>query len=366
MPTPSDFVPLLDALGAAEPAEGLAALNALGDRMREELDDEDEAALESLWERFGAIQRRLEGEQILRSADPLAAALAAKRPDLVARIGSDAAFASALEQALAHVGKPYYSTDAGWIHALAPLATTEERRARVVAELGGAIRRMVDARLAGGELVNSVAFVACARALGLLQPVEATPQLEAALRFCVERRCHYEALQAGGPLAIALAAAGARDGVPAVRGYLDRWESVYPGEPFVMEARYALWLLDGDGAGARAFLEDDAHTKGHGFAVAALADLHDAGAVPVVEARLARITNPVTREVFAEGLARLRAQTAPPAPADRMIRLFGVRTRTEQALGADSDDVFVQRARAKLGDVELGRVTEVDDAADAD
>jgi len=366
MTRPIDFVPRLEALRATAPIEGLAALKELSLRMREELDpeDKDEAALEQVWNVFRAVQKYLEGEQLMGAPDPIVAAIAGNRPDIVGRVGSDAAFGAALEQCAAHIAKPYYTTNPGWIHLVAAMATTEERRASVVAELGAALQKMVQDRLAGGDLVNSVAFTACAIAFIRLRAVEAVVQIEATLRFCVERKCHYEAFQAGGPLAIALTTAGGS--ASAVRVYLARWQSVYPGERFVMEALYALWLLEGDAAAARAFLEDTANPKGHAYAAAALADLHDVGALPVIEARLAQVQNPVTVEAFTEALARLRMQRAAPALPDRMIFLFGSTTRTEQALGADSDDVFLVRARAKLRDPTMGQVTEVDDAAEDD
>lgn len=235
-----------------------------------------------------------------------------------------------------------------------------------MALFANALTTMTAARLAGGELINSVAFGACARALVLLKPTEAVPALEEAMRFCLHQKCHYEARQESGGVALALAAAGAKSAVPAVRAFLERWQSVYPGERFIMEPLYALWLLDGDAAGARAYLDDDSNTKGHSFAVAALADLNAQDAIPAIEAKRASIKNPVTLEAFDEGLSRLRTQTAPPALADRMISLFGLTSRTEQALGADTDDVFLMRARAKTRDGALGQVTEVDDAAEED
>ena len=367
MITPAELRTELNELDRSS-SDALAALEAIGDRIKEEIDEleVDEIELESLWARYTEIEMEIRGEQLLRAPDPLAAALEAQRPDIIARIGTDAALACALEQTAAHVALPYYTTKTGWIYALVTLATTDVRRVRVVTELGAHLQHLVEARLAGGVLVNAVALAACARALLLLRPVEAIAPLEATLQFCVHPECHHEAVATGGAVALALAAADARASIPVLRAYVERWKRVHPGARYVMEACYALWLLTEDASAPRAYLDDATHTKGNAFAAAALADLHATAAIPSIEARLGTLANPVTREAFAEALSRLRTQTARPAIVDRMILMFGLRTPSEQALGADSDDVFVQRVRAARGDAALGRVTETDDAGDED
>lgn len=362
MPTAAEFVTQLEALRTLDPAEGQRDLQALRTRMSTELDDDDPFS-EQVWTVFGSVRSHLDGEMMLRSADPIASAVAGKRPDVVTRIGTDAAFNCAIEQATIHIAKEYYDTKAGWIHAAAQLATTPHRRTQVVALYSRSIQSMITARLKGGDLINSVAFGACARSLITLKPSEAVETLDEALRFCVKDECHYEAMQEAGAVAMALAAAEAKDSIPAMNEFLERWESVYPGERFVMEVLYARWLLEGNIASAIAFLNDSGNTKGQAFAVAALADLNAKGGLSVIEAKFADIRNPVTREVFAEGLARLREQNEPPNLIDRMVFLFGAISPTEQALGMYSDNVFLQRARLKANDSELGRVIEVDDSA---
>jgi hypothetical protein len=125
-------------------------------------------------------------------------------------------------------------------------------------------------------------------------------------------------------------------------------------------------VLDGDAAAARAFLADTSNTKGLALAAAAVADLDDKAAIEVLGVRASTLTNPVTREAFDEALHRLRTQTSAPEQQARMVHLFGVLSNTEQALGADTDDVFVQRARVRAANRELGQVTETDDSAQED
>ncbi|MBA3501633.1 MAG: hypothetical protein M4D80_26785 [Myxococcota bacterium] len=111
---------------------------------------------------------------------------------------------------------------------------------------------------------------------------------------------------------------------------------------------------------------DPASTKNLGLAAAALADLDAKHARNAIGARAETLDNPVAKEVFAEALTRLDAQHGPPAAAARMIWLFGRKSSTEQALGNETDNVFVERAIARTKNTELGVVYEADDSAPKD
>ncbi|WP_040917978.1 hypothetical protein [Leptonema illini] len=65
----------------------------------------------------------------------------------------------------------------------------------------------------------------------------------------------------------------------------------------------------------------------------------------MIEERLKTLENPVTIECFKEAIDRLQRQTTAPVEADRMIWMLGRKTRTELALGEDTDNVFVLRAQ---------------------
>ncbi|MBP9205295.1 MAG: hypothetical protein KBG28_15095 [Kofleriaceae bacterium] len=369
---------LLDAIVALGPTPPLAQLDALSKRMRAELtdDDGDDGAADparvagpsadEVWARWNQARRGAEAALLLAEPDPVAAAVAAGRPDVVARVGTDAALAAALEQAAAHVALPYYKTNSGWLSAVAALATTPARRSQALAFLGPALRGLVEARLAGGELINSVALGGLARALAVLAAPETADVLAQTLDFCIGKKCHYEAKQQAGTVAIALAATGRADGDAAMQAFLERWADTYAGHRFVMEVRYAAWLRAGDGAGARAFLADPANTRGLAFVAAAVADLDDKASAAVLQARRPTLRNPVAEEAFDEALTRLRDQAGPPPQEARMIWMFGVRSPTEVALGHESDDQLLARARARLGRPGLGRVYETDDTGPAE
>jgi hypothetical protein len=133
-----------------------------------------------------------------------------------------------------------------------------------------------------------------------------------------------------------------------------------------MQCRYAQWMLAKDDAGALAYLRDPANTKNLGLAAAALADLDEKHARDALGARIETLEHPVAKEIFAEALTRLDAQLGPPAVAARMIWMFGRKSSTEQALGSESDSVFVERAIARTKNAELGVVYEADNSAPED
>jgi len=122
-------------------------------------------------------------------------------------------------------------------------------------------------------------------------------------------------------------------------------------------------MMTGDPQGALAFVNDAANTKGLAYAACALADLHWAAALEPLRALLPALDSPVAAEAVMEAISRLATQTKPPDRQDRMIWLFGEVTKTEQALGSDSDDRFLLRARQRAQDRELGVIHEVDDSA---
>lgn len=328
----------------ADADAALVALRALGGALKavavDEFDSGAVDAAEAAWQVYNAVEAQLKGRQTLARADAVDVAVRDGRAELLVAIGTDAALAAALDAVVVQIAEPYYRTKAAFIHAAAALATTEERRARVVVAFGGHLRALVDARLAGGDLVNAVAFGALARALARLAPVEAVDALVHAAAFTVAPSCHHDCRLEGGAVAIALAAARADAHLPSIDAYLARWASVFKeGDRAVMEARYAKWLLTEDKAGARAFVANP-DNKGLPFAAAAVADLDDLDAIAVLDARKAG-ADALHRVVLDEALARLQ-RTAPRDPP--MIALFGVRSRAEEASGMASDDVFRQRA----------------------
>lgn len=69
--------------------------------------------------------------------------------------------------------------------------------------------------------------------------------------------------------------------------------------------------------------------------------------------RLNHIESPFKKEAFLEAIHRLETQKEDPAPANRMIWMFGKRCSTEMALGHESDNEFVLRVIKKTGNLEI-------------
>jgi len=221
------------------------------------------------------------------------------------------------------------------------------------------------------SLINHVLFAALVQAIARFEDPSLAPTLVRELDYVSAGRKqvtdglsrHYELVQVAGTIALALAALDYRGDLAALDRFLASYEWRYPGEDFVMQARYAKWMMTGDPQGALAFVNDAANTKGLAYAACALADLHWAAALEPLRALLPALDSPVAAEAVMEAISRLATQTKPPDRQDRMIWLFGEVTKTEQALGSDSDDRFLLRARQRAQDRELGVIHEVDDSA---
>ena len=281
-------------------------------------------------------------------------------------------FALVRDMAAEQLELPYHETEPQWLFALGELAQFPRFTAQASELLLGGFERLAaHARnVEKRELVNSVAFGALAHALTTLPADPRTgPALREAFRVAAglaDIDAHYELNVTCGPIAVALAAVDHGDALPELDLFLAELGDTYRGEPFVMQVLYGKWLLERDPAAALAYVVDPAHTKGLGYAAAALADLHHVDAYEPLAARAGTLEHPVAQEAFAEALVRLSRQSAPPPPDGRMIWLFGRRSPTEQALGEDSDNVFVLRAIERTRHADLGVVTEADDSAPED
>lgn len=291
---------------------------------------------------------------------------------LLGRLRDEETFALVQTRVEEQLQVAYYDCRPAWFFALADLAQEPAFAARATATLCGGVEKLAERARAEESLVNSVGMNALAFSLALLPGEASAKALQQAWQLAVGKvkglKSHYELKLTLGPIALGLAAVAPDDHSmeAAFAAFLEDFEWRYPGDTFIVQVRYAQWLSRRDGAGALAYLTDPKNTKSLGLVAAALADLHHVAAVPALEALRARLENPVAREAVDEALWRLRTQAAAPAPRDRMIWLFGRSTSTEEALGGDSDNVFLLRARARTRDDELGRVTETDDSAPDD
>jgi len=274
------------------------------------------------------------------------------REDLLDALGTfddDEVYQFVREMAAAQLDLPYYDTQSRWLFALAEHARLSRFTPDARELLVGGFERMAarSRNAATRTLVNSVGFGALAHAIAMLPVKDTGPALRDAFRIAAgftDIAAHYELNVTCGPLAIALAAVEYREALPDLERFLGEFGDTYSGAPFVLQVQYARWLLADDPAGALAYANDPEHTKSLSLAAAALADLHHVAAYEPLASRAASLEHPVAKEAFAEALARLHRQTAPPPVAGRMIWMFGRRSPTEQALGEDSDNIFVQRA----------------------
>ena len=100
--------------------------------------------------------------------------------------------------------------------------------------------------------------------------------------------------------------------------------------------------------------------KGIAFAVAALADMKATQSISSIEDKMKTVDHPVFQEICKEAIIRLRMNDANEQRS--MISMFGIITPTELALGAETDNEFVIRARKRSLNSEVGNVTETDDS----
>jgi hypothetical protein len=194
--------------------------------------------------------------------------LAAQRPEDDARI---------MALAQAQFGVAYYKARGDLVRALAVVATRRpELRADIVAMLRAGLHAALwrgDKRDGGepGQGANFIGVSAAAVALARLDAREAVPELGEALTAVAVDAVHYELRQCAGPLAVSLAVLGSTDSAAPQRILADYHRIWGTRHAFVHQLRYAVWVMQRDQAGARAWI--DQAQDGRLYAAAALADL---------------------------------------------------------------------------------------------
>lgn len=375
-PTLDEVMAEIDAAEEAPLGERLAALDALEPRCWKLEEEEDRS------EALAALGSAQQGciDFAFTDADARAALLASvqaaphrtERVEMLAKLNDEDAYRLVREQAVAQLATAYYRTWPAWLFALGGFAKQGPFADDARAVLLGAFQQLVAHAQAHDELVNSVAYGALAFAsAGVAHPDtgQVLARAFATAAGKADLNAHYELKVVTGPLALAMAAIDYADARDEMRVVLAEAERIYPGDDHVMQMRYALWMLDQDPRGALAYVTNTANKKNLGLAAAAIADLDYKAARDSLARRAKTLENPVAQETFAEVLQRLDKQQGPPPPTGRMIWMFGRKSSTEQALGSESDNVFVKRAIARPGartDPELGIVFEADDSAPDD
>ena len=290
----------------------------------------------------------------------------APRWDMIARLSpfshdmAENVFAEYRKQLKLDVDEPIDVTVFRGMHFL---SATEAHRERTRSELLSGFDLALEG-YDGDKLVNDMVFVQLGHSLIELGDPSAAGVLYRAFIFAGDDERNYEMNVAASHLAQSITAFAYDGPLDSIRQYIDNYSENYTDDEFVLRARYALWYLTGDRNAPPAYLQVGEHKRNLSFVVSALVDLNVKEALPVIEDRLQTLENPVTIECFKEAIDRLQSQATAPAEADRMIWMLGRKTRTELALGEDTDNVFVLRAQ-KGGDTYYAGV-EADDSSPED
>jgi len=295
------------------------------------------------------------------------------RFSLLSQMKDEDSFEFILDRAKTELTVESHEAKPLWFTLLAGLARLSPAyRGKVTAFVKAAFDEIKNQALRRMELLNQISFDSLCRLIGQMEVPELSDMLMKEFSFAVHEGFEdenmdqianfYELTLTGGTAAIALSALNYGGDQKPFYDFLESYEWRYTGDQFVMEVRYALWILSKDKKDAQDFLSNPENKKGLSYAVTALADLDAKEAQGAIHDRISSIENPVTREVFMEAIERLEKQTQVPDVQDRMIWMFGRMSSTEKALSGENDNIFVIRARETEADEELGTVYEVDDS----
>ncbi len=252
--------------------------------------------------------------------------------------------------------------------------TNVECNSRIEEFLKSGFQELKSAAIKKSILINCYIFDALARAIAHWQNPEFSELLIQEFNFVIASKKditdgldrHYELQLVSGTIALALVALGYKGDLSFFDKFLESYELHYKGDDFVMKVKYAKWMITGDAGNALSYLTNKENTKGLSYVICALTDLNSKESLSVIKELATSFTNPVTREVIKESLSRLSKQAQPPEWKDRMIHLFGVVSPGEQAIGYESDNVFVIRAQETENNPEIGTRFEADDSAPDD
>lgn len=161
-----------------------------------------------------------------------------------------------------------------------------------------------------------------------------------------ERRC-YSMNQISGYMAIYITAFSKKIDISILDKCITITGRYYQDNKFVFQTRYAKWYLEKNSSAAIDFFKESKCYDQIGYIAALFADLDCKNGLPFLEEKIKEIADPVVTEIFLEAISRLKTQQHPPYSEERMIWMFESVSATQRALGADSDNIFLQRARVK-------------------
>lgn len=121
----------------------------------------------------------------------------------------------------------------------------------------------------------------------------------------------------------------------------------YDENRFVHQTRYAKWYIEKNCTEALKYFRSTENVDLAGYIAALFADLNCKESIPVIEGRLQSLEDPVIKELFLEAISRLNDQKEAPRQEDRMVWMMEMVSPSQRALGVDSGNVFLKRARKK-------------------
>ncbi|WP_298956276.1 HEAT repeat domain-containing protein [uncultured Nonlabens sp.] len=167
--------------------------------------------------------------------------------------------------------------------------------------------------------------------------------------FSANDKASYEMNQASGYIALLLTLFDKIINLDILENAINITGKHYRNNTFVHQTLYCKWMLTNDINGALFYIKSEENRKGLVFAIITLADLNHKEALPTLESGLKDEKDPILIEVYKEAIKRLKTQGTIPEKENRMIWLNGNFTPTQRALGAKSDNIFVEKAQEKIG-----------------
>lgn len=164
---------------------------------------------------------------------------------------------------------------------------------------------------------------------------------------CDEKRRSYAMSQASGFIAIQLTYFQTVFDTNVIHNAIVKTGKHYEDNIFVHQTLYAKWFLEKNTNEPLLYLQN-IENKNPIFAVFALTDLGFKDTLPLFIEKQKEEKDPVIREIYNEAIQRLESGYIPKNQTERMIWLNGNLTPTQRALGAENDNVFVQRAQQKV------------------
>lgn len=280
----------------------------------------------------------------------------------------------AIKEAHDELLKEYYKTDSGKILSLIQY-TDDKQKVQIEDFVQGSFSILKNATLENAKknpgdisLINTVAYSALVNLIGRLKNPKFVPLLTHEFRYITYTgrkpedgiKRHYELMQISGDIALALAQLDYSGPLDFMQDFLQWCKGRYDSNDFLLKIKYLEWVKTRNSKEASEYLEKQ--ENGISFAVAALADMDAKEGLKAIRKKMMQNKNPIFQEVCKEAVDRLESRERKPKSNEQMINLFGTKTSTEQALGSETDNVFVMRARKRTLSDEIGQVTETDDS----